>query len=544
MSMMNPGPPRLPLARGAAALLLLALAACPAPVNAQAVRPPRTAAILLLRGNDTLAVERIRRTASAVTAAVAVVQQPQMELEFTLAPSQLVSRLAFAVRGAGAPVDAAPLQSGSVTFAADSAILEIRAGGNARTLRVGTRAGALPQVNNDFVHLEQVVRLARTKGVPSLTVPLFTMAGARTLDGTLDLVGTDSARVRVAGSSMELALDAEGNIIGGAIPAQGIRIAVVEGPAANGISLGRPDYSAPAGAPYTAEEVVVRTPAGHALGGTLTRPRGAAGRVPAVVTITGSGAQDRDEYISLVPGGWRLFRQIADTLGRRGIAVLRLDDRGVGASGGDVNGTSADFADDIRAAVAYLRARPDIDPARIALLGHSEGGMIAPMVARTDPRLAGVVLMAGPAYTGRQIIDYQLRNVIAGDPAIPAEKRDSLIAASKAQFDSTSAKGAWMRFFLDYDPIPTARALTQPVLIAQGATDQQVRAEEATTLEAAIRAGGNGNVTTRIFPDRNHLFLRDPVGHPSGYATLPQNTVDGEVLGTIADWLALTLRAR
>ena len=101
-----------------------------------------------------------------------------------------------------------------------------------------------------------------------------------------------------------------------------------------------------------------------------------------------------------------------------------------------------------------------------------------------------------------------------------------------------------MRFFLDYDPIPTAKAVKQPILIVQGATDQQVRAEEATLLERAFASGGNRRVTVKVLPERNHLFLRDASGHPSGYAKLTQNKVDGEVLGTVADWLATTLRAR
>lgn len=502
---------------------------------------PRSAAILILRGNDTLVVERVRRTATTVTATVAVINQPQMDLEYTLGPVHSIPRTAFAVRGVNAPVDAAPLQSGTVTFVGDSAILEMRGGGASRGLRLGTRFGALPVVNNDFVVLEQAVRRAKGLGVRTLTVPLFTLSGGATIDGVLDLVGSDSAHFKLGNNVTEVSLDADGNVTGGVLPAQGMRIVVVVGAAANAVSLGRPDYSAPAGAPYSAEEVTVRTPAGHVLTGTLTRPTGTTAPVPAVVTITGSGAQDRDEYIA-VAGGWRIFRQVADTLGRRGIAVLRLDDRGVGGSGGDVNGTSADFADDIRAGIAFLRSRPDIDPARIGLVGHSEGGLIAPMVARTDARLAAVVLMAGPAYTGRRIIDYQIRNGVMGDSSVRTAAKDSAVAANKAMFDSTSAKLAWMKYFLDYDPIPTARAVKQPVLILQGATDQQVRAEEASLLERALAAGGNRRVTVNVMPGRNHLFLRDPVGHPSGYARLTDPKVDGEVLGALADWLALTLR--
>ncbi len=512
--------------------------------RAQATPPaPRTAVYLILRGNDTVVVERVRRTATAISATIAVRNQPSLELGYTLAPDHSIPTSTMLVRGVNVPPDVPPLQEASLTFKGDSAYLEVRGGGVARSLQRQTRAGALPINNNDFVILEQFVRIARARGVRTLTLPVFATGAGQTLDATLDLLGADTARFTVAGNVTLATVDEAGNMTGGSLPGQGMRIAVVLGAAGNAISLGRPDYGAPAGAPYSAQEVVVRTPAGHQLTGTLTMPTGVAGRVPAVVTITGSGAQDRDEYLAIA-GGWRLFRQVADTLGRRGIAVLRLDDRGVGGSGGDVNGTSADFADDIRAGIAFLRAHEGIDPARIALVGHSEGGLIAPMIAKTDPRLAAIVLMAGPAYTGRAIIDYQIRNGIAGDTSIAPAARDSAVRATKAQFDSTAAHSPWMRYFLAYDPIPTATAVKQPVLLVQGATDQQVRAEEATLLQRALTAGGNRQVTLKVFPDRNHLFLRDPNGHPSGYAKLTQSKVDGEVLGAIADWLATTLRAR
>src|SRR5687768_14137294 len=139
-----------------------------------------------------------------------------------------------------------------------------------------------------------------------------------------------------------------------------------------------PDYSAPADAPYIAEDVVVKTPAGHTLAGTLTLPKVASRKQPvsAIVTITGSGPQDRDENIGLQ--GFRPFRQLADALARQGIAVLRMDDRGTGSSGGTFKGsTSADFAEDVRAGLAYLRTRPEIRADRLAVLGHSEGALIA-----------------------------------------------------------------------------------------------------------------------------------------------------------------------
>jgi len=521
-------------------LSLLGALAAPL-LGAQPAPTSRTAAILLLQGTDTVVVERFTRSAREVTASVAVRSQPRIDLRFELGPDHLVPTTTFTVFGPNAPIDAAPLQRGTLTLRADSAILQIDGSGASRTIRVATRPGALPLLNNEFVVVEQAVQIARARGVRSLTFPVFALSAAVTLDATLDLIGTDSARVTVAGNVTEVALGTEGQIVGGRLPAStGIRLVVVDGLAAAAISLGRPDYSAPAGAPYEAIEVMVPTAAGYRLSGTLTRPLRATGKLPAVVTITGSGQQDRDEYIPIA-GGVRLFRQIADTLSRRGIAVLRLDDRGVGGSGGDVNGTSADFADDIHAAVRWLRARTEIDPDRIALVGHSEGGMIAPMVAADDAKLAAIALLAGPAYTGQQIIDFQLENVVRGDSSIAPSAKDSLVRLSRAQFDSLVAGSAWMRYFLTYDPLLTIRRVRQPVLILQGATDQQIRAEEARLLEATLRAAGNRRVTLAILPERNHLFLRDPVGHPSGYQRLPSNRVDGEVLGTLADWIVRTL---
>jgi hypothetical protein len=524
-----------------AALAALGLLPCVATAQGGA----RSAAILLLKGQDTVIVERIQRSDSTVTAVIAGTGLPRMNVSLELAPTHLVRTMTLAAYGPGAPADAQPLQMATVAFDGDTARLAIRAGGNARNLALGTKQDALPVINNDFVVVEQAVRRARARGVRTLAVPLFALSAGVTIGAELELFHADSARFTVAGNVSVVSLDAHGNVTGGHLPGQDIRIVVVEGPAAAAISIGRPDYSAPAGAPYTAEEVTVRTPAGHTLAGTLTLPTGTTGKLPAAVTITGSGQQDRDEYISIVPG-FRIFRQVADTLGHRGIAVLRMDDRGVGGSGGDVNGTSADFADDIRAGIAYLRSRPEIDGARIALVGHSEGGMIAPMIAATDSQLAAIALMAGPSRTGRRIIDYQIANAFAADPALTAAQRDSAAAAARATFDSTTAHANWMRYFLAYDPVPVLRQVTQPVLVLHGATDRQVTVDQAHEiagiLQARPRAGGPPRATTVVFPDRNHLFLRDPDGSPANYVKLPGGRIDDEVMGTLADWLALALR--
>jgi hypothetical protein len=516
-------------------------AASQEPVTAAAAVPQ--SAYVLTRGSDTIVVERVIRGRSSLTGDITMRGQARMTFVADLGPGPSVPMLSFKVWASGASIDTPPLQSGTLAFTADSAVMAVNAGGTERKMARAVTKNPLPLLNNEFALIELAVQRARAEHVTTATVPMFAMSGMGVqMDVAIEFVGNDSAVFRVAGQESRLSIDANGRITGGVIPSQNIVLTRVDGAAADKIAIGRPDYSAPADAPYTAEEVTVKTPAGHVLTGTLTIPKDARKKVPAVVTITGSGQQDRDEYIPLVPG-YRIFRQVADTLGRRGIAVLRLDDRAINGSGGDVQkATSADFADDIRAGVAYLRARLEIDGARIALAGHSEGGMIAPLVASTDATLAGIVLMAGPAYTGRRIIDFQLKNGIMGADQIPAASKDSALKATAAQFDSTTAKVPWMKYFLEYDPVPTAKRVKTPVLILQGGTDQQVTPDQAPVLEQAFKAGGNKDVTSKVFKDRNHLFLLDPSGFPGGYVKLTNGRIDGEVMGTLADWLVQRLK--
>ena len=306
----------------------------------------------------------------------------------------------------------------------------------------------------------------------------------------------------------------------------------------------KPDYSAPADAPYIAEDVVVKTPAGHTLAGTLTLPKSASKAKPvsAIVTITGSGAQDRDENIGLQ--GFRPFRQLADALGRHGIAVLRMDDRGTGSSGGTFKGsTSADFAEDIRAGLAYLRTRAEIRADRLAVLGHSEGALIAPMVAEKEPTLRAIVLLAGIAQPGRTALHFQLKNMIEHNTKLTPEMRDAQIAEIPTRIDALMANDPWMKFFLTYDPAATMRRVKTPVLILTGSRDQQAVPEQVALQDAAFKEGGNKDVTARVLPDVNHLFVQDTDGFPGNYAKLPPPVMmRADVVETIVDWLAQRLR--
>lgn len=330
--------------------------------------------------------------------------------------------------------------------------------------------------------------------------------------------------------------------------------------------------------PYRAEEVeYVNRAANLRLGGTLTLPKGN-GPFPAALLITGSGAQDRDETLF----NHKPFAVIADSLTRRGIAVLRVDDRGVGKSTGDfAKATSRDFATDVRAGVAYLKTRHEINKTKIGLIGHSEGGLIAPMVAAQAPRdVAFIVLLAGPGVPGDQILVEQgaliaraggapqsaIARGRAGQKAAyailrtepdPARAEAKLIVLNKQAIaklneaerktigdPDAAAKNAtkmllspWFRFFLTYDPAPTLKRVRCPVLALNGGLDLQVPPKQnLPALARALRAGGNKQVTLRELPGLNHLFQPTKTGSPAEYGRIEQ-TFSPEALRILGDWV-------
>jgi uncharacterized protein len=510
----------------------------PAGLAAQQPAPERASFYLLLRG-DTIYEERSARTSAELTGEFRDrLRGARVSYTAALAPTALVTRIDMGTfRARGDTVG----ETASFVIAGDSLIARI---GAAAPAHLPSATGALAIVNPSVAFMEQMVLRARAIGGDSVSFLVFVLGAPQPIAAVVRRIAPDSVRLEYAGASMHLAVSPDGRVLGGVVPAQGITIA--RGPAGPPLSVVRPDYGAPRDAPYVAEDVVVATPAGLRLTGTLTIPRGRPrGRAAAVVTITGSGPEDRDEESGALPG-YRPFRELADTLGRRGIAVLRLDDRGVnGSDAGPPTATSADVADDIRAAVAYLRTRPEIDPGRIGLVGHSEGGSVAPMIAASDRAIRGIVLMAAPASSGREIVAEQNRYVIDSVRHMTGPLRDSAIAGARRAADSLASRTPWMRFFFDYEPAVMARRVHAPVLILQGETDRQVPPNEAEKLAAAFRAGGNRDVTVRHFPATDHLFLDDASGafiDPLGrlrYTSLPSLHVRREVLGAIADWLTV-----
>jgi uncharacterized protein len=330
--------------------------------------------------------------------------------------------------------------------------------------------------------------------------------------------------------------------------------------------------------PYRALDVKYENKAGRVtLAGTLTLPPGA-GPFPAVILITGSGAQDRDESLL----GHKPFLVLADHLSRRGIAVLRVDDRGVGGSTGSIKtSTSDDFAGDVRAGLDFLKGRPEIDGKKLGLIGHSEGGIIAPIAAARSKDVAFIVLMAGTGVPGSQILEAQGQLILkaAGSSEsemkferdaqkrlidIIVQEKDEKVAQSKlakalkeirAAISDSDTKAlannpgglseaavdafnnAWTRFFLTYDPRPTLRRVRCPVLALNGEKDLQVPAtENLAEIARALKAGGNRNVKTVELPGLNHLFQPCKTGSPSEYGTI-ETTIAPEALKTIGDWV-------
>lgn len=326
--------------------------------------------------------------------------------------------------------------------------------------------------------------------------------------------------------------------------------------------------------PYNEEEVLYNnTQAGIKLGGTLTLPKDK-GPFPAVLLITGSGQQNRnEELLSHKP-----FLVLADYLTRRGIAVLRVDDRGIGKSTGNFGAsTTADFATDVLAGIAYLKTRPEIRHDQIGLIGHSEGGVIAPMVAAQSKDVAFIVLMAGTGVNGEEILLEQgaliakaggatdaaistnqglQRKIFAvlrseKDPKQAEAKLKTAMQDELAKLPETQRKALssdldvqikrvespWMRYFLTYEPKSALMKVTCPVLALNGSKDLQVPPKQnLPAIVSALTAGGNSDVTIRLLPGLNHLFQTCKTGSPAEYAQI-EETIAPVALQTMGDWI-------
>ena len=294
--------------------------------------------------------------------------------------------------------------------------------------------------------------------------------------------------------------------------------------------LSRPQT--PAGPfPYKTEEVTF-TNGEATLSGTLTFPEGWNGRkkVPVAIMVSGSGLQNRNEELF----GHKPFLVIADYLARRGIATLRYDDRGAGASKGDAaNATTKDFMEDAIAGVDLLKSRKKFS--KVGVIGHSEGGEIAFMLA-SRKQVDFLVSLAGPGVQGDSILLLQNINALrkAGYPMTPT--KEQIRESIKAQ------KNPWLDFFIDYDPLVDIREIRVPALILNGEKDTQVEAAvNVPTIEKNLPRGRKGNYVSKktkvkVYPDLNHLFQHCSTGQAEEYKLI-EETISEEVLSDIAAWI-------
>ena len=334
--------------------------------------------------------------------------------------------------------------------------------------------------------------------------------------------------------------------------------------------------------PYLTEDVTFQnTNANITLAGTLTKPK-TGGPFPAVILISGSGPQDRDENIL----GHKPFLVIADHLTRHGIAVLRVDDRGVGKSSGEyLKATTEDLATDALSAVHYLKTHSDIRPQQIGLAGHSEGGLIAPLVAIQSTDVAFIIMLAGPGVPGDRILESQQYLILKANGAsesllrhnqkfiteacniIKSEPNDAIAerkirAFFKTQLDNLDPTlhqelqklgasdpqaqlnallpfllSSWMRYFLAHDPADILKKVSCPTLAIIGEKDLQVPAKEnLEAIQKAFQMGGNQNIAVQELPGLNHLFQKAQTGSPAEYAKI-EETFSPVALKVISDWL-------
>ena len=295
---------------------------------------------------------------------------------------------------------------------------------------------------------------------------------------------------------------------------------------------------------------------GFNLGATVSRPKDAGARLPAVVLVAGSGRQDRDETVFGIP----ILGQLAGTLADAGFLVVRYDKRGVGLSGGRVeSATLEDYAADVVSVVNWLRRRKDVDPERIAVVGHSEGGAVAMLAADRQSRIKAIALVAAPGSTGKEVTLEQQQHALARSQESEEDKKAKIALQLRIMDAALSGQGwegippalrqqaetAWFKSWLLFDPAAAMKKIDQPVLIVQGALDTQVPPAHADRLEAAARARkSRAAAETRkvVVPGVNHLLVPAKTGELEEYPSLPTKTISPEISQTITDWLRTVLK--
>lgn len=359
--------------------------------------------------------------------------------------------------------------------------------------------------------------------------------------------------------TVELYVDNQGNVLKILNPLQGAK-AILEGVEETPV----PKKVVPE--PQGIKESAVEFHNGDVkLAGTLTVPENFSRKLPAVILVSGSGPQDRNENVRLnrirdksnvvlawEGPDWNIFRDIAWKIGKSGIAVLRYDDRGVGKSEGDFEKAKlSDFVYDVCAGVNFLRSRDDIDPARICVIGHSEGGIIAPIVASRDPGIKAIVLMAGTSRPLDVIIQEQIEDRLKQSKVPEEQIRQTLEVQKKFFAEVAKCPGdeleiynqkmfiGWWKEHILHQPVAEIQKVTCHVLVLQGMRDMQVLPYNAKELEEALQKSGKASYSVRRFEKLDHLFMLS-TGNLSDYAD-PDRRLSPEFLDCLVEWLQQNL---
>jgi|CXWL01.1.fsa_nt_gi dienelactone hydrolase len=526
--------------------LLVALLLLPTALPAQRAKLEARAYALLGARGDTLAVERWVALGGAVRAEQRLPQVPA-PIRFRLDedPEALLERLTL-ISGPASHPDVREAVS-------VPGLVAVRAGAEGRSVaRRATPGGSTLLAPRSLALLQrQLVRADQQGDIwynSHWLTPTVTLLGDALRLDTLRVttIGVDSLLVESAEWRLRLAVDGEGTITGGGGTGQGgERLRVVRLPdqlAAGAWLVDAPDAAAPPGAPWQTSAVTVPVSGRVTLGGTLTMPTGPAPHA-AVLLLSGSGAQDRDGSTML---GYRPLRELADTLAAHGVASLRLDDRGVGASTGEYpSRTIAELADDASRALRVLAALPGVDAEALGIVGHSEGALVAMQAVANGADAKTLVLLAAPSRPGRELMAFQqrygaTRMVRDSAPDRQPALIDALLQGSGEALEALRRESRGFRALLGYDPRTTARRVRVPTLLLHGDNDAQVPVGQATELAAALRQAGAAASVQR-FPAVNHLFLADLSGDPAGYLLLPERRLAAGVAAAVARWLEARL---
>ena len=446
-------------------------------------------------------------------------------------------------------VEVGAVRSGVTATVVDGkAEARVRQGPSEQTLSLDCPAGAYLLASNFVSGLELVLAFA-----PELEAgashTLFSASALRTFSFGWKSAGTSAEGATILDDTLgeRLHVTPEFRIERVEIPAQGIVFRRAD-ERVEPIAIELPDRVRAADLEYEDVRIV---DGDVSLAGTLSRPKGAEGRLPGAFFLSGSGLQDRDGFASGLDIG---THEILDRVTRAGFTVLRVDDRGAGQSTGPLeNLTFDDLVADGRRALRFLLARADVDPARVALIGHSEGGMSGPILAAEEP-VAALVLLAAPGRPLEQLLTEQLvfaRELGGARPEELAAFRGEVEAfvGKVAKGEPIEASGlapelsgflpsrAWLASHVGRDPLASFARVRCPVLVVQGGRDVQVSAERDTPkIEAALNASGSKDREVRVFPELDHLFMRAGE-RPSELDYLKKRPVDPEFLEALAAWL-------